>query len=139
MSIASYVIPVVVVGYLAWQWRPLWRARRQRGQVAPGLERLFPGRVPDRVALYFWSRHCVMCHGMTPVIEKLRTERDDLVSLDAEQEVELAKSLGVMATPSLVLIRGGRIARIVVGAQSEPRIRRLLDAEDPAEPGTAGS
>ncbi|OBS09155.1 thioredoxin family protein [Acidihalobacter prosperus] len=131
MSLASYLIPTVIVGYLAWQWRPLLRARRQRGRTVAGLERLFPGHVPDKAAVYFWSRHCVMCHGMTPVIRRLGEERGDVACVDAEQEIELARSLGVMATPSLVLIRRGRIARVVVGAQSEPRIRRLLDETFP--------
>ncbi|AOU99059.1 hypothetical protein BI364_14915 [Acidihalobacter yilgarnensis] len=137
MSIASYLIPTVIVGYLAWQWRPLWRARRQRGQAALGLERVFPAGVPDKAAVYFWSSHCVMCRGMTPIIERLAQERGDIACLDAEREVTLAKGLGVMATPSLVVIRGGHIARIVVGAQSEPRIRRLLD-ETPSDPDAPG-
>ena len=127
MSFASYLIPGLIVCYLAWQWRPILHARRQRGMAAPELERLFKGHVPNNAAVYFWSRHCVMCRGMTPIIQRIEEERADVISLDAEQEVDLAKRMGVMATPSLVLIHDGHIARIVVGAQSETRIRFLLE------------
>lgn len=120
-------MPGLIIGFLAWQWRPFLKARRQRGQAAPGLERVFQGRAPKTAAVYFWSRHCVMCRGMTPIIQHIAEDCRDVISLDAEQEVDLARHMGVMATPSLVLIQNGHIGRIVVGAQSEPRIRHLLE------------
>lgn len=128
MSLTSYVIPGLIIGYLAWQWRPILKARHQRGLTAPSLEGFFEGRIQHTAAVYFWSQHCVMCRGMTPIIQRIAEESRDVISLDAEKEVALAKKLGVMATPALVLIQGDLIARIVIGAQTESRIRRLLDA-----------
>lgn len=139
MSIASYLIPILIIAYLAWQWRPILHARRQRGSITPGLEPLFQGIVPEKIAVYFWSRHCIMCHGMTPIIQRIAKDRADIISLDAEQNIALAKGMGVMATPTLVIVQKGRITKIVVGAQSESRIRHLLDEYGLSIPASAGS
>jgi thioredoxin 1 len=38
----------------------------------------------------------------------------------------LAREFGVMATPSLAVVENGTLAQLIVGAQSEARIRKLL-------------
>ena len=68
-----------------------------------------------------------MCRGMTPIIDKLATERGDVLKVNAAESVALAKHFGVMATPSLALVKQGVVNKIVVGAKSEPQIRALLE------------
>lgn len=67
-----------------------------------------------------------MCRGMTPVIQRLAAERDDVVSVNAMGHADVARRFGVMGTSTLVLIRAGTVERMVVGARSERQIRELL-------------
>jgi thioredoxin-like negative regulator of GroEL len=64
---------------------------------------------------------------MTPTIERLAQSHAQIVSLNVAQRPEAARALGVMATPSLVLVHHGRIEKVVLGAKSEAQIRALLD------------
>jgi len=121
------VVPIalVVLGLQLW---PFLRARRMRGRVAPALDGLVtePERLQGRLLLYFWSPRCGMCRGMTPVIEQLAGERGDVISVNVFEQQEVARELGVMATPTLVVLQGGKVERLLLGAKSERQIRALL-------------
>lgn len=112
---------------LLFLW-PRWQARRLRRRDLPGLESRLPAemRGKPRLLLYFWSPSCVMCRAMTPVVQQLARERDDVLAIDLSAQPELARELGIRATPSLVLLEKGRVSALKVGAQSGPQIRKLL-------------
>jgi thioredoxin-like negative regulator of GroEL len=65
---------------------------------------------------------------MTPVIDRLAAERNDVVKIDAAAFTDLARQFGVMGTPSLALVDQGVVQTLLVGARSEAQIRALLSA-----------
>jgi thioredoxin-like negative regulator of GroEL len=79
-----------------------------------------------RLLVYFWSPTCGMCRTMTPVIDALARERQDIVKVNLQEAAPLARRFGVMATSALVLVRDGRIEQILLGARSKAQIRTLL-------------
>jgi thioredoxin 1 len=83
-------------------------------------------RAQKRLLLYFWSPRCSMCRGMTPVIDKLAQEREDVISVNAAENIELARRFKVMGTPTMVLLDHGKIDKVLLGAKSEKTIRSLL-------------
>ncbi len=123
-----YVVIVAALVVTALQLWPFLRARRMRGRQAPALEGVVPNpqRLSGRMLLYFWSPRCGMCRGMTPVVEQLSGERDDVVSVNVFDHPQVARDLGIMATPTLVLLQGGKVERLLLGAKSERQIRALL-------------
>jgi thioredoxin-like negative regulator of GroEL len=65
---------------------------------------------------------------MTPIIDKLASERGDVVKVNVAESTVLAREFGAMATPSLAVVEQAVVQRLLVGAQNEPRIRALLGA-----------
>lgn len=128
MSIFGYFIAAVVGLFLVMQLVPLIRARQARGRAVPELDALLSPaqRAEPRLLLYFWSPSCGMCRSMTLVIDRLATERPNVVKVNVAETLDLARRIGVMGTPSLALIEGGVVSQLVVGARSEPQIRALL-------------
>jgi thioredoxin-like negative regulator of GroEL len=45
---------------------------------------------------------------------------------DVAQSLDLARKLGVMATPTVILVAGGRIACVKLGAMTEKQLIELL-------------
>lgn len=80
----------------------------------------------QKLLIYFWSPRCSMCRSMTPIIEKLAQQREDVVSINAAENIEAARRLKVMGTPTLVLLNKGKIERVLLGAKSEKTINGLL-------------
>ncbi len=131
MSPPGFILLTLILVFLAFQLRPLWRARRMRGRAAPDPGQWLPeARGLDPVGLYLWSPACGMCKAMTPLVHQLAAEGLPLVAVDVAGHPDLARALGVLATPSLVLVRDGRIERILVGAKGEQAIRRLFEGAD---------
>jgi thioredoxin 1 len=50
-----------------------------------------------------------------------------LVKVNVLEAPDLAREFGVAATPTLVLVRDGRVEKVLLGAQNEARILELLD------------
>ncbi len=125
-------IPKILIGlmlvYLLFQMLPLLRARLQRGKPAPDLTGLIDSKLLDeeRLLFYFSSPSCYMCRSMTPIIEQLALQHTNIVKVNVSESIELASKFGVMGTPTLVLVRGGKVERMLVGAKSEKRVRALL-------------
>jgi len=128
MDWPGYLIVAVVAAVLLFNLLPLFRAWTARGRAVPGLEAMLSGdqhRVP-RVLVYFWGPSCGVCRGMTPVIDRMATEGGNVVKVNVAEHPGLARQFGVMATPSLAVVEGGVIRRLVVGGRGEPQIRALL-------------
>jgi thioredoxin 1 len=126
-------LPHILIGFmlvfLLLQMLPLVRAFLVRGKPMPDLAGLIDAKLlgEERLLFYFSSPHCSMCRSMTPIIERLTAEYGNIIKVNVSQTTELARKFGVMGTPTLVLVRDGKVDSMLVGAKSEKRVRALLE------------
>ncbi|MBI4740764.1 MAG: thioredoxin family protein, partial [Betaproteobacteria bacterium] len=110
-------------------WHLARKAKAIEGQAVPELEPAVEASLRERgkVLLYFFSPHCGPCRTVTPVIDRLAALHDNVFKFDASQSLDLARRLGVMATPTMMLLADGRIAHVKLGTVSAQRIEALLE------------
>lgn len=126
MDLLSYLIPATVILFLAIQFLPLLKSKRMRGKPAPRLDAIVGDRQRDTWIVYFYTKDCVMCRPMTPIIDKLAASHDNVIKIDAMEHLNLARDFGIRGTPTLVRVRHGKIDQVLVGAKSEGQLRALL-------------
>lgn len=80
------------------------------------------------VLLDFWAPWCSPCRLVSPVMEEIAGERPDIKvgKINVDEQPELAGQFGVMSIPTLVVMKGGRIVRQMVGANPKDRILAML-------------
>ncbi len=128
----SYAIGIVLLGIfgglLSFQWHLARKAKANEGQAVPELEPAVEASLHERgkVLLYFFSPNCGPCRSMTPVIDRLAALHDNVFKFDVSQSLDLARRLGVMATPTIMLLADGRIARVKLGALPEKNLEEFL-------------
>ena len=66
--------------------------------------------------MYFFSPSCGACVRLTPRFKALSERNPDVHVVDVMQDMELARGLGVMGTPSVVEVAEGKIVGYHVGA-----------------------
>ena len=128
MSYLPHVLIGLMLVFLLFQMLPLVRALLMRGKPTPDLTGLIDPMLlgEERLLFYFSSPHCAMCRSMTPMIDRLAAQHGYIVKVDVSETTELARKFGVMGTPTLVLMRAGKIDRMLLGAKSEKTVRGLL-------------
>ena len=86
------------------------------------------------VVVDFWAAWCGPCRVMSPILEEIAAERDDLrvVKLDTEANLETATRYGVMAMPTFMVFRDGAAVLKLVGARPQARLARELSEVVPA-------
>ena len=104
-----------------------------RMPVTPVTDASFQAEVLESelpVVVDFWAAWCGPCRVMSPILEEIAAERDDLrvVKLDTEANLETATRYGVMAMPTFMVFRDGAPVGQLVG--SRPK-RRLLEELSP--------
>lgn len=93
------------------------RATALTGAELPEL----PGAVGRRISaskhslVYFFSPQCGACRAITPRVRKLGQSNPSVFAVDVMQDMEIARALKVMATPSTVEIDGGKIVGYHIG------------------------
>jgi thiol-disulfide isomerase/thioredoxin len=86
-------------------------------------------KVKDKKGLlYFHSPTCHNCKAQNTIIEKLKNEVNNLISIDASQNQQTARALNVMGTPSLIFFSGNKIKGYNVGVKSETFILNKLQS-----------
>ncbi len=128
MDFLLVILIILSILFLVFQLYPLFTGYKARGKKIPQLAGVVSDAVQqkERYLLYFWAPQCGMCRGMTPIIEKLIGERDDLAKIDAAEHPEFARALGVLGTPALVLVEQGTISKVTLGAKSEKSILNII-------------
>ena len=79
------------------------------------------------VVVDFTAAWCPPCRLMSPILEELAAERDDVrfVQVDVDADPAIAQRYGVMSMPTFVVFRNGAPVQTLVGA----RPRRRFEAD----------
>jgi thioredoxin 1 len=80
------------------------------------------------VVVDFWAAWCGPCRVMSPILEEIAAERDDLrvVKVDTETNLETAARYGVMAMPTFMVFRDGAPVGQLVGSRPKRRLLKEL-------------
>ncbi len=128
MHIVSLFFLILILGaFLLLIFYPFLQTKRVKGkQLATLCSNCDDFELPKGEGLiYFWSPGCGPCKAITPEVEKLSHERDDVRIVNVAESAESARRLGVMVTPALVEVRRGQVADIILGARTRSRILAL--------------
>ena len=81
------------------------------------------------VLVDFWAEWCGPCRMVSPIVEEMAGERDDIVvgKVNVDEQGELAMRFDVMSIPTLLVFKGGELVQTAVGARPKDEILALLD------------
>lgn len=87
--------------------------------------------ISEPTILEIWAPTCAECKAMQPDLDDVAKEfadRVDVRMINAADELETVKRLGVRATPSLIGVREGEEVFRSVGRRSHTELYRLFEA-----------
>ena len=80
------------------------------------------------VLIDFYADWCGPCKMVSPLVDELAEESDvyKVGKVNVDESPELAAKYGVMSIPTLIVLKGGKVAQQAVGARSKDAIRKML-------------
>ena len=80
------------------------------------------------VLLDFWASWCGPCRMVSPIVDEIAEEREDIKvgKVNVDEESGLAARFRVMSIPTLVVMKDGEIVNQSVGARPKAQILAML-------------
>ena len=80
------------------------------------------------VLIDFWADWCGPCKMLSPVIDQIANENEDIKvgKINVDDEGELAMKFQVASIPTLIAFKGGEIAGRTMGVQGKDEILALV-------------
>ena len=81
------------------------------------------------ILIDFYASWCGPCKMLSPIIDEIANERDDIVvgKVNVDDEPELSEKFGVFSIPTLVIIKDGNVVHQSAGARPKAQILALLE------------
>ena len=81
------------------------------------------------VLLDFWAAWCGPCRMLSPIVDEIAEEREDIkvVKINVDDEPELASQFQVMSIPSLFVLTEGKVVAQSLGVKPKAQVLALLD------------
>lgn len=81
------------------------------------------------VLVDFFATWCGPCKMLGPVLEDMASDRDsiDVVKVDIDESMNLARQYGIMSVPTLVLFKDGQVVAQTSGFQPKESIQQFID------------
>jgi thioredoxin 1 len=128
MTWILYVVLGLTVTWILYVLYIQLASRSAEGRPAGKLARVVPGleAAGGQAMVYCYTPACGPCRTMTKDVEALQAEYPQVFKLDISGHFDMVRELGVRATPTVLMLRDGRIERCVVGAKNQAYLRSLL-------------
>lgn len=80
------------------------------------------------VLVDFWASWCGPCRMVSPVIDEIAEEREDIkvCKINVDEEPDLANRYQIMSIPTLLVIKDGEVVNKSMGARPKPQILDML-------------
>ena len=81
------------------------------------------------VLLDFWAEWCGPCRMLSPTVDEIAQEREDIKvgKINVDDEPELAERFGIMSIPTLAVIKGGEVTEQSVGVHPKEDIIEMIE------------
>jgi thioredoxin 1 len=82
------------------------------------------------VLVDFWAPWCGPCRIVHPVLEQIADERGEnlkIVKLNVDENQETAMKFEILSIPTLILFKGGEVAKKVIGAYPKQKLEAELE------------
>lgn len=80
------------------------------------------------VIVDFWATYCTPCLMLSPVIEEIANEREDIkvCKVDVQEEPDIAIKYGVASIPTLIIFKNGEAVNRSLGVISKEDILTMI-------------
>ncbi|MCI6484495.1 MAG: thioredoxin [Selenomonadaceae bacterium] len=80
------------------------------------------------VLVDFWATWCGPCQMMSPIVDEIAAERDDIKvgKVNVDEQRALTEKFGIMNIPTLLVFKGGSAAGRIVGLKPKEEILAQL-------------
>ena len=81
------------------------------------------------VLLDFYADWCGPCRMVSPIVDEIAEERDDIVvgKVNVDNEPQLAEQFEVFSIPTLVVLKNGKVVNQSAGARPKAQILAMLE------------
>ena len=81
------------------------------------------------VLLDFWAVWCGPCQMLSPIVDEISDERDDIKvgKVNTDEQQALAMQYRIMSIPALLLFKGGKLVDQQVGAVPKEQVNAFID------------
>ena len=82
------------------------------------------------VLIDFWATWCGPCRMMAPIVEEIAEEKEGVLKVakvNVDEEPDLAAKFGIVSIPTLVLMRDGQIADVMIGYRPKDAVLAFIE------------
>ena len=82
------------------------------------------------VLVDFWAEWCGPCKMVSPIVDEIADERADelkVVKLNVDENPDTAREYGIMSIPTLLVFKGGKPDKHIVGAKGKAALLKDLN------------
>ena len=133
LSLLIYAILGLTVTWLLYLGYMYTATRAAEGRSAEALFDTFPELrdVSGKALIYCYSPQCGPCRPMSKEVDSLVAEGAPVFKLDITDQPTLSRELGIRATPTLILVEGRTISRMLLGVKTARFMSDLISAPAP--------
>ena len=118
------ILPIVllIVGFFVFMRILVWvNGKIKKGKKIPSFSGEIGQRIQkgDKLLLYFYTPSCGACKAMTPVVDEMIQDKNNVYKINLAKDYNIGKIFGVMGTPATVVVNESKIDQFILGARSK--------------------